>query len=76
MMKNDHVLQALKFMESAIGKTSGNIAYNRKLLKIQVKSLKNTRYSVNFCKIARKPEIILICEPFLQRLNLHNNKEV
>ena len=54
MMKNDHVLQALKFMESAIGKTSGNIAYNRKWLKIQVKSLKNTCYSVNFCKNCEK----------------------
>ena len=32
----------LKFTESGIRKSSGNIAYNRKLLKIWVKLLKNT----------------------------------
>ena len=41
-------------MESVTGKSSGNIAYNRKLLKTLVKSLKNTCYGINFCKICEK----------------------
>ena len=44
----------LKFTESAIGKFSGNIAYDRKLLKALVKSLKNACYSINFWKICEK----------------------
>ena len=68
----------LKFMMSAIGKTSGNIAYNRKLLKIKVKTLKNTCYGINFAKIAGKKNsvVLLKYEPFTvvsQRLiNLDN----
>ena len=68
----------LKFMMSAIGKTSGNIAYNRKLLKILVKTLKNTFYGINFAKIAGKKNsaVLLKYEPFTvvsQRLiNLDN----
>ena len=51
---------------SAIGKTSGNIAYNRKLLKILVKTLKNTFYGINFAKIAGKKNsaVLLKYEPF------------
>ena len=42
----------LNFTESVIiGKSSGNIAYYRKLLKIYVKPLKNTCYGINFCEI-------------------------
>ena len=44
----------LKFTESAIGKSSGNNAYDRKLLKTSVKSLKNVCYGINFCKICEK----------------------
>ena len=63
----------LKFTESAIGKSSGNIAYNRKLLKIQLKLLKNTRYGVKFCNVARKKPATLPKYEFfadvLQKLN-------
>ena len=41
-------------MESAIGKSFGNIAYDRKLLKTSVKSLKNACYCINFCKNCEK----------------------
>ena len=41
----------LNIYESAIVKSSRYITYNRKLLKIWVKSLKNTCYGVNFTKI-------------------------
>ena len=44
----------LKFTESTIAKSSGNIAYNRKFLKTSVKSLKNACYGINFCKICEK----------------------
>ena len=63
----------LKFTESAIGKSSGNIAYKRKLLTIQLKLLKNTCYGVKFCNVARKkPATLLKYESFtdvLQKLN-------
>ena len=63
-----------KFTEFATGKFSGNIAYNRKLFKIKVKSLENNCYSVNFWKSCGKnPVILLKYEPFryvLQILNL------
>ena len=44
----------LKYTESAIGNSSGNSVYNRKLLKMYVKSLKNTCYDVNFWKSCEK----------------------
>ena len=50
----------VEFTKSDTRKSSGNTAHNRKLLEIQVKSLKNTCYGVNFAKVAEKAPTILL----------------
>ena len=55
-------LRYLKFTESTIGKSVENIAHNRKLFKIYVKSLKNTCYGVHFEKFVVKKFVILIAD--------------